>query len=747
MEFYMDLTQYLAKPNKTIAEHTKELLDELDRLHDFGYIPNSKIYELTKKACEYHDIGKVNREFQRRVRGEKGKFDFQIEVFHNVLSGYFVDRGNFDNKEEYLKVLFAVLYHHNYCDAMKEIKDRKALISGLLNGFDHFELKGSVLKGMNLIIESTEEEQDIHLTWIKGLLHKCDYSASAGYPAEYRNKFLNHSLENLLSGWKEKRPDIKWNDLQQFCIQNTNDNIIGIAQTGMGKTEGGLLWIGDNKGFFVLPLRTAINAIYNRIVKNILMGQEIQKEVGILHSESLDYYLENILEEKDKLLEYEQRGKALALPLNISTMDQLFDFVFKYPAYELKLVTLAYSKIVIDEIQMYEPKLLAYLIYGLKMVHSMGGKIAIVTATFPPFLRNLLSPLVFREKKFTDHLKRHCIEVRKYEINAQEIYDQYIENLNVGSSNKILVVCNTIKKAQQLFKELIEEYGVEKELHILHSRFTKMDRAKREKEVVEFGKTFNESGEIDKGLGIWISTSLVEASLDIDFDVLFTELKDLSSLFQRLGRCNRKGVKDLLKANCFVYTEIEAKTIQNGRRGFIDREIYELSKVALGNISGILSEEMKMELIEEYFTYERLKDSNYIKVYDRTIEELKSYDIYKQQKEDNSLRNILSEDMIPYPVFEKNIEEIKRYEKELQKPGSTGLEIRELVDKLNQYTVSVPGYIVKNYERAVKKKVAIGYEGIKINDYRKIRLIECTYEDMGLEEIDFENLVREPNML
>ena len=49
---------------------------------------------------------------------------------------------------------------------------------------------------------------------------------------------------------------------------------------------------------------------------------------------------------------------------------------------------------------------------------------------------------------------------------------------------------------------------------------------------------------------IWVSTSVVEASLDIDFDILFTELSDLFSLFQRMGRVNRKGEKPYDNTNC-----------------------------------------------------------------------------------------------------------------------------------------------------------------------------------------------------
>ena len=94
----------------------------------------------------------------------------------------------------------------------------------------------------------------------------------------------------------------------------------------------------------------------------------------------------------------------------------------------------------------------------------------------------------------------------------------------------------------------INEILGNKNLHILHSKFIKCERLSKESEIIEFGKTYkdNKSNELDKQSGIWISTSIVEASLDIDFDYLFTELQDLNSLFQRLGRCNRKGKKEFM---------------------------------------------------------------------------------------------------------------------------------------------------------------------------------------------------------
>ena len=69
----------------------------------------------------------------------------------------------------------------------------------------------------------------------------------------------------MLESFRKKHPDASWNELQIYMKENSEKNIILVAQTGMGKTEGALLWIGNNKGFFTLPLRTAINEIYKRI--------------------------------------------------------------------------------------------------------------------------------------------------------------------------------------------------------------------------------------------------------------------------------------------------------------------------------------------------------------------------------------------------------------------------------------------------------------------------------------------------
>lgn len=744
-----------AKPNKSIIEHTNDLLDVLEILWNLGYIKEERIYELIQKACIYHDIGKINKEFQKRVKNKGIKFDENKEVAHNVLSLYFIDESKFNNKEDYLIVSNAVVNHHDYCDIGLAIREKSDIIENLLEGLDHKKVKKVIPAKIASI------SQDIDAIKIKGYLHKCDYSASSGYTAEYENNFLEKSLENVLNKWKLDNQDASWNELQQYCIENKNENIIAIAQTGMGKTEAGLLWISDNKGFFILPIRTAINAIYDRTKKYISSyGGNLEEQLGLLHSSSLEYLLsqseddkyddkdEYIDKKEDKeIIEYEKIAKQLSLPINVSTIDQLFDFVYKYPAYELKLTTLSYSKIVIDEIQMYGPDLLAYLVYGLERIVEQGGKVAILTATLPPFVKELLSKNIkfkIKEDGFTDNSKRHNLKILDKRIDSNDICDKYEENEKLNKSNKILVVCNSITQAQNLYEEISNILGNEN-LHILHSKFIKCERLSKESEIIEFGKTYkdNKIHELDKQSGIWISTSIVEASLDIDFDYLFTELQDLNSLFQRLGRCNRKGKKDSSENNCYIYTQIDERSFINGDRGYIDKDIFELSKEAISLWEGQISEKEKIELINKYLTMDKIKNSNYIIQYKHTYNFIKNLTPDTFKSDEVKLRNILSKDIIPSPIYHEYNGDIKELElklkdKSLNSPENKGEKIK-LQNKLKKYTVSVHPNHISNYYRALKNGLAIRYDNVRVSDYEYIPVIECEYTELGYRQKKFVN--------
>ena len=124
---------------------------------------------------------------------------------------------------------------------------------------------------------------------------------------------------------------------------------------------------------------------------------------------------------------------------------------------------------------------------------------------------------------------------------------------------KVLIIVNTIKKAQQLYQELQNE-----NVHLLHAHYLKKDRKILEDSILEFTDRNKNNDN-----GIWISTQIVEASLDIDFDILYTEMTSIDSLFQRMGRVYRSREYLEEMPNVYIYDN------KNGRKYIIDEEIYD----------------------------------------------------------------------------------------------------------------------------------------------------------------------------
>ena len=794
LKVYEDIKNiYYAKPDKTLAQHNEELHIQKKKLIDLGYIDDDKIIELLEYSIEFHDIGKINPEFQVRVKENK-KFDTTKEVAHNILSIHFIDKKDYDDKNDYESIAYAVFYHHRFGngdnDSIRADENTKKIIENLLSKLEEKGIK--VIKKISPSLKLPDLHTDRNLKLL-GLLMKCDHSASGGYEIEYPNNFLEDALNNLLSEFKEKDKSADWNNMQKFCKENSDKNIIAIADTGMGKTEGGFLWGGNNKIFFVLPLRTAINAMYKRFDEVIIKGENKEERVGLLHSNSLEYYLNNkkelVIDDKDEkemdILEYNKRGKHLSLPITICTPDQIFNFILKYKGYESKLATLSYSKIILDEMQMYDASLLAAVIFGITKIIEMGGKIAIVTATFPPIIeyflnkylmkgnKNVIKDLdkpeeiveepIFIKKKFTNNEKiRHNIVLIDDEIRIEQILWQFKKNRKENKkSNKILVICNTIKKAQEIYLKLKEEDELKDKISMLHSNFIREDRENKEKEILDFGKT-----EFD-GEGIWISTSLVEASLDIDFDYLFTELQDLNSLFQRFGRCNRKGKKSVDEANCFIYLKIEDKYLKEkgSKYGFIDKDIYENSKKGLENYCKVISKDEienseeynelfknyskqinegdKIKLIEENLSFENLKESNFVDEFKDAYKKYQNIlDSDKNAQDDLKLRDIQSVTVIPYNIYEKNEENIKELIKKIE-DKNLGLEERQKAKtELLKKTLSIQYYQLSKYISEILKGKADAnkYKSESINKFEKITVMEADYDkELGFHAKDFKD--------
>ena len=725
----MDYHDALAKPDETIEQHTDKLLECAEILYALGYIKSEQLYKDLLVACKNHDMGKMNSQFQIRIK-RRSKYNYEIEVPHAVLSIFFV---NDSECSDYTSVLFAVLYHHYHKESpMYVFRSERQLIESFLTELDFQQddysiMRRKLTKVKKIFQTNLNDKQKQYAVLLKGLLHKCDYSASANIPCEKKNDFLLDSIEEWRSG------KFQYNTLQEFCIANRNENIMVTAPTGMGKTEAGLLWCGDNKCFFVLPLKTAINAMYGRIkeLANDVEAEELYKRrVALVHSDMKSYYLKDANDkDTDYDFNYEELSRQFCLPVTVCTPDQIFDFVLKYPGYEYKLAISSYSKFIIDEIQMYSPDILAAIIYAIKMIHIMGGKVAVLTATLPPFVKEELLKIFGDDVQLADFssegILRHNVKVFDDKLKTDDIIE-IVNETNSDTVKKYLVVCNTVKTANRIYRE-VSESNIDAEINLFHANFIKKDRMKKEKEIMKASeKELNEMTKPE----IWISTSVVEASLDIDFDILITELSDLFSLFQRFGRTNRKGKKDFSNYNCYVFTELQGKA-----DSFIDKDIHNLSKDAIVTVEGVLTEQEKNSLIEKYLSVEKVQDTDYYKDYCKFFKNYEDEYDYLNSSND-SLRNIDRVDAIPKCVYDENVDMINENLEKINSKDVDRDSRMNATEEILKLTVSISMFRCRKHD-----------SGISVDmKYRKIPVIDCNYSfDSGLDFEFFEKPTDDSN--
>lgn len=674
--------KYYAKSNpiETIKEHTDKLLENLEILKkEYGEkiiqaieMPEERFWQLMKIVCKYHDAGKVFSGFQNAIREAIGeeliptKFNNQ-EIKHEQISPMFVPYKQYEMTKKERKLVYQAIYYHHERDNKIHINSKlleeiiKEDIEPNIPKIEK-ELQIEISKLSTLYLGMVEGQARItegdelynEYCLMKGLLHRLDHCSSAWIAVEDETK---EEIADFVEEFMKKKNYDK-RDLQLFTEKNQDKNVIVIGSTGMGKTEGALLWSKNDKTFFTLPLRISINAIYDRIKDTI--GY---KHVGLLHSTAIDY-----LDEKNEENEFNkiQQARNLYEKITTCTIDQIFPFVFKYRGYEKIYATLSYSKVVIDEIQAYSPEIVAVLLKGLQMIDNLDGKFMVMTATLPRIYREKLQEMgiKFEYNEFIKDTKRHKFEIIDKSINED------IEEIKEKSKNKkVLIIVNTINKAIELYKALKND-GVEK-VNLLHSRFEQEDRSEKERNIKEFSKQENKSG-------IWITTQIVEASLDIDFDMLYTEMSTLDSLFQRFGRCYRSREYEGNETNIKIYIK------ETSGVGYIyDKEIYQKSIDLLQEYSGqILKEKTKIDLVDKLYSKEMLQNTDFYKNFNdafRILDNIIDYDT-SQKDAQRILRNIDNIDVIPKIIYDDNLNLFEEYSIESDKKKK--YELKRRIDKL-----------------------------------------------------------------
>ena len=700
--------------NITIEKHTQMVLDsyhELMKLKKLYF--NEKFDKMIELSIKYHDIGKVNTIFQEKMRGHY----IDDEIPHGYLSALTVDfrKIGFSRKEikEFKVIINSVFYHHRRGEFLKDkIKEfSKNYYEEQLSNYLGDNYQNLSYANLNLIYprnptSTITDEEWIEFVTVKGILNRCDWSASGNLVIEIEAE--QSMKDNIL---KRFNP----NNVQQFMMEHDNENVAIIASTGAGKTEAALLWLNDEKGFFTLPMKVSANAIYQRIKNHYLLPVNNQEKVAILHGDCYKLYENN----GDNDLSNYHNAINLAYPLTVCTIDQIFKFAYKALGTEHLLATLKYSKVIIDELQAYSPDMLATIITALKYINKIGGKFAIITATLPQFILNELSTCNIKYKRFIGNIdNRH-----KIMIHEDDILNDLDSILDDAQSKKVLIICNTVNSAQKLYNEFLE-LNSDVEIHLLHSRYTKKHRQILEDDVIEFSKS-------DR-VGICISTQIVEASLDIDFDVLYTYLSSIDSLIQRMGRVYRKRENSHQLSNVHIYT------FKDGIGYVYDKTIFERTLDVLKDYHNqMFLEEDKVNCMDKVYNRKELEKTKYMKIYNEKMEYLSNLTALQVEKSevDNKFRNINSIYILPERFYD--LKEIKSLIDQIINDKKNTTKRYELLNNLIDYCIPYTIYRPLNSKGYIDTKSCI--DGEAIHRARcKYDFDEETHKGIGLviNEID-----------
>ena len=292
------------------------------------------------------------------------------------------------------------------------------------------------------------------------------------------------------------------------------------------------------------------------------------------------------------------RKRGLLAPFGVGTIDQALLAVLQTKHVFVRLFGLAHKTIIIDEVHAYDAYMSTLLKHLLKWLAALKCPVILLSATLPKashdgFIRSYQEGLGTTLENAQNNLessyprisyavgknlkseKLETSEHNKRTIYLRKVDENFVEQLKAKLAGEggeeggcAAIICNTVARAQELFTLLShdpffsadnERDGLQR-IDLLHSRFRFLDRDKIEKRtLIRFGKEDGEvrieeedGGEINRKvtrpkLSVLVSTQIIEQSLDLDFDVMITELAPIDLLLQRAGRLHRHERKKSLR--------------------------------------------------------------------------------------------------------------------------------------------------------------------------------------------------------
>lgn len=529
---------------------------------------------IAKKASLYHDIGKYALNFQKRLDDDKVKFS-------HAACGALEYKKFADKNDAFAPLMeYCIAGHHTGLMDGGTVADNSdsPTLNGILKRADEYtgdsdysayateiefatltqEERTPLYNELRSAKDPTEliERYAFFTKYVFSCLTDADFldteifcnkNVERGMSGDFKKALdkLNRELSDMPSDnpLRQARSRIQ----QQAFDNSVNKSHISILDmpTGSGKTLCSLklaLESGKKRIIYVIPYTSIIEQTANKFEK--MFGDVLP----VLQHHSNYSYDGGTEEEKKTAEKLKRTCENWDAPLIITTSVQFFQSIYHYKGSALrKLHNLRDSVIVFDEIHLIPTELLRPCLKAVGYITKyLNSEALFLSATMPDYskLFDKFLPDVNYNKLVTDRTNFKYFKKCEYKDMGRTTLETIAEN--ASRCKNALIVVNTKKTAAELYSL------VQGEKYHLSANMTPAHRSR----VIEVVRN-----KLKKGERITVvSTSLVEAGVDLDFITVFRQLSGLDSILQAGGRCNREG-KD---AKGYVYVFDIDETYRKG---------------------------------------------------------------------------------------------------------------------------------------------------------------------------------------
>ncbi len=528
-----------------------------------------------------HDLGKFDARFQEflpelREKLQGDDYEVDSEPYQHGSYGYLHFRRDFPDAD-CLDAMRAVAGHHGFCDTTMQYfqpdadaelveQDQNARKQWIQFCLDWFKFDAIPDVGEMPLLAGLCSVADWVGSSMTNFTTEKDGDLAAYYQDALKRAKLALDETKMLSpikdaGFSYLFPDYSPQGVQKLLPQLPLTAGLSIveADTGSGKTEFALAYAsllidqGLADGIvFGLPTQATTNGLFNRV------GEAANKlfpdsAVTLAHSKS-----KYLIPDENGFL-HKSSKRAFLGSMSVATIDQILMGVLPIKHQFVRSFGTRKSVLILDEVHSFDAYMGGLIEQVLKGQHQAFSSVILLSATLPEQLKAKLLKTYGGKIESDDYpLVTHVdLQGETTVFTVDEVPVEKTVEINLWASTEMLpnksqcdqlldwvssgamiaVICNTVADAQLLYQNITAKADFPVDL--FHARYTVSDRLKREKKVLDkYGKQASRQG------SLLISTQVVEQSLDLDFDLIVSQLAPIEFLMQRMGRLWRHNRND-----------------------------------------------------------------------------------------------------------------------------------------------------------------------------------------------------------